>query len=205
MEEDIRAELAADGRYGLGLVICRRNSLAVFITLVRPASLGDDDSVGVTGGLDSLNLALDKSTGIIGNSILVEKRVAVDHDDIRCLADRRVVDSCRHSVDSSDRAVVTNTTELVTAAANGIDNLRGSHIVVVKALVLDREKLQNVPAATSVLIDSIFPGSDDRAEILAITLVAEVRAAHDGLAVLLGVLNGERYDVAAHAVDTDNF
>ena len=73
--------------------------------------------------------------------------------------------------------------------------------MVVDALILDREQLDQAPVAASILVNGRLSSLDNLVKIFTITLVAQVGTDHELLAILGSVLDSERYNVTAHAVD----
>ena len=73
-----------------------------------------------------------------------------------------------------------------------------------KALVFNRKGFQYVPAATSLIVDGIFPGRDDSVEVVTTSRTAKIRTTHDCLTVPQSVLHGDWNYIAVRCVDTDH-
>lgn len=73
--------------------------------------------------------------------------------------------------------------------------------MVVDALVLDGEQLDDIPIAVCILSHSVFVDVDDSTEVLAVSSATRIDARHELLAILDGVLYSKRNDVAAHTID----
>ena len=77
--------------------------------------------------------------------------------------------------------------------------------MLIDALVLDCEELENIPISASILIDSALVGLNDLVEVFAATAGIQKCAAHELLTVFDGVLNCKRNLVAVHTVYPDHF
>ena len=165
-EKQIRGKLGADRRNGRLLRLGRRNRLVVAIALVRPPRLGNHDVLPATRLLDAGDLALDKLAGIGGLGVGIEPGVDVDHDDVRGVADARVVDNSRDGLDGADGAVVARLAEGGAGLLDGALGVAGGHGFGVDALVLDTNEAKDVPVAAVVLLHGAGHGAHNVAYAL---------------------------------------
>ena len=74
MKENIASELAADRGKSCGLIFGGGNCFSIRVALMRPASLGDNNAVGVASSLDTVDLALNKGASVFSGRVPIEER-----------------------------------------------------------------------------------------------------------------------------------
>jgi hypothetical protein len=178
---------------------------AVGFALMRPASLGDDDTLASTSLFDPFDLAFDKLACILSLCVVVEECVDVNERDIRALADHRMIQHGRDSLDSSNRAVVASRLKSSTGLPDFVGNSRCSQRLVVDTFVFHGNQTDDIPVTAVIRLDRTCECLNNRVHILRVLTVGSPDSGENLLVILFCKLHRIGDHVTTHTVYANNW